>query len=321
MDLEFPPTFEAWRDAARGALARGVEPDAVNWVERGRGVGAERPGGERELFSAAAETFALAPTAARAAPTVPKAFLDLASSVAAHRDPLRWRLLYRLLWRIVHEDRELLAIASDDDVCAAQRWAKQVHRDIHKMHAFVRFRKVAAATGDEYVAWHVPDHHIVRLATPFFARRFAAMRWTILTPDESARWDGRNLSFIAGAPAAPRHEDELEELWKTYYGATFNPARIKINMMKREMPVRYWRTMPETALIGDLLADASRRVETMIAAQPTSAAPFVPASSPPDAARSDAEISSPPDLATLAAAARSCRGCDLCAHATQTVVR
>ena len=75
------------------------------------------------------------------------------------------------------------------------------------------------------------------------------MQWSVLTPDESAHWDQRELVFGPGVPAseAPR-TDELEELWRTYYASIFNPARIKLNAMKREMPVRHWKTLPETQL-------------------------------------------------------------------------
>jgi hypothetical protein len=39
--------------------------------------------------------------------------------------------------------------------------AKAVRRDLHKMHAFVRFRRVETPGGERFVAWFEPDHHIV----------------------------------------------------------------------------------------------------------------------------------------------------------------
>ena len=47
--------------------------------------------------------------------------------------------------------------------------------------------------------------------------------------------------------------DALEDLWRTYYANIFNPARIKVRAMKRELPVRHWQTLPETQLIPDLI--------------------------------------------------------------------
>ncbi|MDB5294724.1 MAG: hypothetical protein JWO31_707, partial [Phycisphaerales bacterium] len=206
-------------------------------------------------------------------PPVSRAFVDLAGTVACHRDADRWNLLYRALWRLTHGERNLLERPTDDDTHRLTEMERAVRRDRHKMTAFVRFRLVGAAagaegggdTGEHYVAWHRPDHYIVRLTAPFFARRFATLNWVILTPDDSAAWDGAELTFGPGLPesAAPAGDD-LETLWQTYYANIFNPARIKLKAMKKELPVRHWPTLPETRLIPDLLHDAPRRVEEMI---------------------------------------------------------
>ena len=60
--------------------------------------------------------------------------------------------------------------------------------------------------------------------------------------------------------------DTLEPLWRTYYGSIFNPARLKINAMLREMPRRYWANLPESELIEKLIADAAPRTDAMLAA-------------------------------------------------------
>ena len=85
------------------------------------------------------------------------------------------------------------------------------------------------------------------------------------TPHESAHWDQKQLTYGPGIPASQAPPpDEQEELWKTYYASVFNPARIKLDTMKREMPVRHWRTLPEADLIEDLVRDAPARVKVMI---------------------------------------------------------
>src|SRR3546814_8587509 len=94
------------------------------------------------------------------------------------------------------------------------------------MRAFVRFRELADAEGPRFVAWFEPDHHIVRANAGFFARRFASMRWSILTPELSINWDGDALTEGPGATRrdAPA-KDTVEDIWKGYYAAIFNPAR------------------------------------------------------------------------------------------------
>jgi uracil-DNA glycosylase family protein len=139
---------------------------------------------------------------------------------------------------------------------------------IHKMHAFVRFREIKNEQDSVFMAWHRPDHRILRLAIPFFKDRFNGMNWAIMTEDESVAWDKKELTFLPGIGKVELPPDEKEELWKTYYSSIFNPARVKVNMMKKEMAVRYWDTMPETQLISSLLDEASNRVKKFEEANP-----------------------------------------------------
>ena len=300
--LSIPPDFEAWRKAARDALQRGYAPEQVNLED------ATQPS-VLDLL-----TIDEAPSGAPLAqPHVPKAFLEAAKIAAVHRDPQRWNLLYRLLYRL-QSHRDLLKVEVDDDVAKLKRMEAQVRRDLHKMHAFVRFRKIEEPNSDgtsheHFIAWYKPDHRIVPLAAPFFAERFAPMRWTVLTPDESVNWNpqAQQLSFSAGTvkEAAPQ-EDELEGLWRSYYGSIFNPARLNPAAMRSEMPVRYWGHLPEMSLLPELLQRAEGRVNAMVTRQsnqPT-AAPFVPPQH---------------TIPVLQAAMPGCEGCDLYKHATQVV--
>ncbi|WP_332810851.1 UdgX family uracil-DNA binding protein, partial [Sphingomonas sp.] len=58
--------------------------------------------------------------------------------------------------------------------------------------------------------------------------------------------------------------DPIEETWKTYYASIFNPARVKVKAMTKEMPKKYWKNMPETALVGELIAGAQAREAEMV---------------------------------------------------------
>lgn len=284
-------SFEAWRTVARGLLARDIAPEQVVWG----GLG---------LFEAP-DLSLTTPALAKPVASVPKDFVDLAKVVGLHRDESRWPLLYRTLYRITHGERNLLKIDIDDDVRALNLMEKAIRRDIHKMHAFVRFRRVAGSEPEQFVAWHRPDHHIVEAVGPWFADRFGAMRWSILTPDRSVHWDLHELTYSEGVPRSEApDEDSLEDLWRDYYSSIFNPARVKVKAMKAEMPVRHWATLPEAQLIPGLLAKADSRVVEMAKAQTTSAAPFVPETR---------------DLLSLRSAAPGCRGCALYEHATQVV--
>jgi uracil-DNA glycosylase family protein len=99
--VDFPPTFEGWQAAARSLLRERVAPDEVRW----RAAESAQPA----LLSTPT---AAPPGAAR----VPRQFLDLARRAAAAPDPARWQILYETLWRLVHEDRDLLKNARDPAV-------------------------------------------------------------------------------------------------------------------------------------------------------------------------------------------------------------
>ncbi|MCA9150598.1 MAG: UdgX family uracil-DNA binding protein [Planctomycetales bacterium] len=292
--------FSDWREIARALRSAQVPPSEVQLLSNA----------EPTLFALDKTGFDVAPSTTNAF-RVPKQFLSLAEQVAYHRDPTRWNLLYRVLWRLTTDERALLEVITDDDVYSLMQMEKAVRRDAHKMKAFVRFRELQQNGETHYIAWHRPDHAIVKKVAPFFARRFRGMNWTILTPDESVTWNQSELTYHAGTPrsAAPS-SDELEDLWRTYYANIFNPARIKVKAMKAEMPVRHWATLPETEIIDDLLRDAPRRVQQMISSPEgysQTASDYFPSA--------DAPLT----LATLAEAAKTCCACDLHCQATQVV--
>ena len=254
--LPDPDDFEAWRDAARRLVLNGVSPDHIIW--------------QTSTFDDLFATNQPLPEI-EGKITVPQAFLDLAKSAICHRDPERFALLYTLLWRL-QTHRTLISDHADPLMRRIDDLAKAVRRDIHKMRAFVRFREIDG----RYVAWFEPDHHIVRANAGFFVRRFASMRWSILTPAFSIHWDGASLTESAGAEKgdAPAG-DPVEEIWKTYYASTFNPARVKIGAMTKEMPKKYWKNMPETALIPHLIANAQAREVAMIDRQAIGGDPHI----------------------------------------------
>jgi DNA polymerase len=92
------PTFESWQSAARALLSEGVPPAEVVWRD-------DAPSGR-------------GPAAGAAHPVarVPRQFIELAGRAARHPDPTRWGLLYEVLWRLVHERRDLLAAGADPQV-------------------------------------------------------------------------------------------------------------------------------------------------------------------------------------------------------------
>ncbi len=244
--------LDGFRAAARRLIAAGVAPEQVEW----------RSSDAAGLFDA---TLAEATSPAAPPLLLRRAMGELVASVVCHRDPQRYALLYRAIWRLLHGERHLLEMQHDPLVHGLERMAKSVRRDIHKMHAFLRFRRVEGEE-DRYVAWFEPEHFILEAAAPFFTDRFPVFPWSILTPLGSLHWDRAALTIgppgqRADAPA----EDAFEQGWNTYYQSTFNPARLNAPLMRAHMPKKYWRNLPETAAIPALIRAAPARVGAMLA--------------------------------------------------------
>ncbi|MGX9428709.1 MULTISPECIES: UdgX family uracil-DNA binding protein [Bradyrhizobium] len=265
--------FDGWRKAARTLVLNEVPPDDVTWTVRNNEV---------EPFDGLDREAPLEPP--HGTFSVPAKFVELAKTAILHRDAERFALLYRLLWRL-RRDHDLLDVADDPDVARIHAMAKAVHHEAQRMRTSIRFREIGREHKSHFVAWFEPQHHVVELAAPFFASRFADMPWSILTPDVCAHWDGHAVSITpgigeVGMPAGNR----LEEIWQRHYATIFNPARLAAKQS---------RNLPEASTI-----------------KPTSEI-----ATPPEPAM----IRHADRLSALRKEAADCRACHLYEHATQTV--
>ncbi|MEM1212551.1 MAG: UdgX family uracil-DNA binding protein [Planctomycetota bacterium] len=323
MLLTLTGTFDDWRTQARGLLAQGTAPDTVQFHDTSLEA-------TDSLFASQSQPDPpphRSSDIAHRTPPIPKRFIQLATTVAHHRDPRKWHLLYRLAFRLTHGEPRLLSIATDPDTAELLRMDHSVRRDAHKMHAFVRFHEVPfdslQAPGipesrtnrpeTRFVAFHKPEHRIAQREAGFFIKRFPAFHWSILTPHGCIHWDTKQLHTSPGVDAdqAPP-EDSTTDQWLAYYAAIFNPARIKLQAMENEMARKYWSTMPETRIIPDLLQTADVRVKRMNdePQEDRTAAACVP---------DVGELIPSMALPVLQRAAANCGACDLCDDATQTV--
>ncbi|WP_431099151.1 TIGR03915 family putative DNA repair protein [Polaromonas aquatica] len=258
--------LEGFRRAARGLLAQNILPGQVSW----------------HCSTTPAEGLPSAGTAQGPAPSdapavaVPPEFLALCQAVILHSNPQRFSLLYRLLWRLVHEP-ELRHNQLDADVALARQMAEEVRHDMQKMKAQLRFHsvqddlfKTRPQGGPLHVAWFEPEHHIVEAVAPLFGRRFAHMRWAILTPQCSVEADylgpqnaRHAVQADAGLAAVQPHEalaalrfrrgadkgtapsaDASEQRWLTFYEQVFHPDRLRRRMMQKEQPRHSRKSRP-----------------------------------------------------------------------------
>jgi DNA polymerase len=363
--VRFQPDFASWQALARRFLREQIAPARL-WWQPDAAVPADRPASSGR-------------TDGQEGIRVPRAFLDKARLVACHRNGDQWDLLYQTLWRIARQERHLLELHGDPQVLKLNQYAREVARDVHKMKAFVRFRAVfdddagevdgssdghgngaAQAVGradPRYVAWFEPEHLIVEHVSGFFRRRFGGMRWSILTPDRCAHWEGEGQAsgegseecfeeeFEEGSTAqvrAPRGagqqvtgvwftpgvdrdeapaEDAFEDAWRLYYRSIFNPARLKVRAMLSEMPQKYWKNLPEARLIPSLVQAAHLRSAVMQAnikpRDEPRCGPRPPL--PQEAAAKRLAEAGQGTLEQVRLQASGCRRCPLWEPATQTV--
>ncbi|MCC1493051.1 UdgX family uracil-DNA binding protein [Cognatishimia sp. F0-27] len=280
--------WPAFRDTARRLLGARITPDMIDWDVEGVPTG---------LFADPV------PDAKGAAMTLKRSLAGLLTDLTAVRGPEGLSLAYRLLWR-AHTGRLALEDRADPDIARARVLAKSVHRDLHKMHAFVRFKEVTPhGTRRRFTAWFEPDHRIEDAAAPFFAKRFGDMDWIIRTPEVTISFTQGVTRITSQINTREITDDALEALWCSYYSHIFNPARLKVAAMTSEMPRKYWRNLPEAGLIPGLIAEASARRDAMISQG------ALPASR-------EAAVTS---LDALPAALAACERCTIGCHATRAV--
>lgn len=201
-------------------LAQQVPPEAVHWQPQAP---------NEDFFVDPAPPERMRPAHKAATAIVPASFLRLVEMVLLHSDPARFDLLYRLLWRLVHEPG-LRHDPVDSEMQHAQQMGQSVRRDLQKMKNLLKFHTVSAADGTPIMlAWHEPAHHIVESLGPWFARRYPGARWAILTPQRCIECNGQQIHVAHGLdPASAPREDSPPQAWVAAYRAAFGSHAIAL---------------------------------------------------------------------------------------------
>ncbi len=246
--LDCDDDFATWRDQARVLLGHGIDPAQVNWGQ-----------GPIQDLLAVPDGLPQGPGPFRA--KVPAELLGQLQLAARYHGEQRWNLLYEVLWRVAHGDRTAM-LAGDRLGSELQRRIKQVTREAHHLHAFVRFVPLPTAVAEQLqldlVAFHEPAHDILETASGHFAERLGRQRWLIATSRDGIRYDGKDFDYRRQCPRewrqlAEQADDPDADLWLTYYRHTFNPARVNPDALRQHMPGRFWRHLPEGPLIPRLV--------------------------------------------------------------------
>ncbi|WP_036678824.1 TIGR03915 family putative DNA repair protein [Daejeonella oryzae] len=130
---------------------------------------------------------------------------------------------------------------------------KMVHREKHRMEAFVRFK----LTKDEiYYAAIEPDYNVIPLILNHFKNRYADQKWLIydLKRGYGIYYD---LNFVEEItldkkphinPESNLLEDSeilYQNLWKDYFENANIKSRKNTSLHLKHVPVRYWKYLIE----------------------------------------------------------------------------
>ena len=145
---------------------------------------------------------------------------------------------------------------SHPDVLMVQQTDKKVHREKHRMEAFVRFQ----CTKDQlYYAIIQPDYNVLPLIKKHFEKRYADQRWLIYDSQRKyglyydlEKTEEVSMSFetdLNNASALKEILDEKEELyqtlWQQYFQSVNIKARKNMKLHIQHMPKRYWKFLVE----------------------------------------------------------------------------
>ena len=145
----------------------------------------------------------------------------------------------------------------DDHSFTLYQTARKVSHEIHRFQGFVRFQET---TDGLFFAAIEPDHDIVSLLAPHFARRYGSQPWVIYDrrrdkgifyqkPEmHEITLTDKQFNTITGdihQHVKSDDEDLCRSLWKAYYKAINIPERKNTRLMLRLLPRRYWKYLPE----------------------------------------------------------------------------
>jgi probable DNA metabolism protein len=134
--------------------------------------------------------------------------------------------------------------------------SKKVHREKHRMEAFVRFQLTSDGL---YYAIVEPDFNVLPLLQKHFKNRYADQRWMIYDARRKygiyynldkvdivhvnfePEWNGgKDISAVYD-----QQEELYQHLWKRYFSSVNIAARKNMKLHVQHMPMRYWKFLPE----------------------------------------------------------------------------
>lgn len=144
---------------------------------------------------------------------------------------------------------------ANGDIMAISKICKSVEREIHRLHAFVRFEKLSDGT---FYAKVQPDFNVLPLGFKFFTDRYQDQKWMIYDVKRQfgVAYDLMETTFFQpegamlaalGDPRSIHHDEEAayQRLWQRYFTKTNIVERRNVKLHVQHVPKRYWQYLTE----------------------------------------------------------------------------
>ncbi len=165
-------------------------------------------------------------------------------------------LIYHFVQRTIAEPENPYEDFGDEKILRLHQIDKQIGREVHRMHAFVRFQELKDGT---YAALIEPDFNVLPLLEKHFRTRYPAMNWLIYDTKRhyGLHWDTHNAAFVTfpesehqrlrqlSTEVLADQETEYQLAWQTYFRSVDIPERRNIKLHLQHVPRRYWRYLTE----------------------------------------------------------------------------
>lgn len=182
----------------------------------------------------------------------PEAWLTLGHAFR-HSDPGREAVLCEFIRLCVRHGASTLARLTDAEVKETVRRARAVRAEAHRYLGLLRFRSVDGG----WYAPYEPDHDVTGLLVGPFHQRMTGQDWMIHDLGRAKAWVCRNGVGegvtgvrLEGRPAAGDREEEVQRLWKRFFGTIAIPGRTNPKVQRGKMPVKTWKHLVERPQTG-----------------------------------------------------------------------
>jgi len=167
-------------------------------------------------------------------------------------------LLCRYLSKIfTKKEKDFYRNMLDEDVMNTIAAARKVYKEAHLFLGLVRFQETADGL---FFAPIDPTYNILKLIGHHFKDRYRGQKWVIYDTKRKyglfynadsikeinihdPQFDLQSGKLVEESKNID--EDQYQELWKSYYDAINIPQRQNTRQMRRMMPERYWKYLPE----------------------------------------------------------------------------